>query len=367
MRKFKPFIYLMAVDGDYEYYAETTRTITAAEFGETLSGRLPARLVRLQLSTGTKTTLLTTTRSLLYNVAAENGRVAVSVIKLGVSRKSLSIDTQLLTALHTDAALTTASSLGGRINEKEETFCGGAQLLGGLSDKGELLAVDVNGDCKHEAAVTADLVGIAPDGTKRVLQDNLDEDVSYLDQAQLNSNLLLSSGPFGESISAQNVETKEIKRYWEGGNGATVDQGRDGSVATVPNNDEWLLGIIDVRGRPSSKGDLIVFPQGNPDNPVIASSTSGLTTSVKFCGAYLYELRRVPARSRREIDPRRTIDYLVGQPSKFEVILRHSSGEYIKSLGATPSMLVQARGCNGDRLELSSSHDTKAVVRSYGP
>lgn len=368
VRLVKPFTYLVAVDGDFAYQVQTTQSVPAKVLDGGTALGLPARLVRTQISTGAKTTLLTVSRSLIYGVVAEHGHVAVTLVKIAAARNSTTIDSKILTGLHTDPSLATLSSKFARVSKREDNICGSVQLVAGLADTGEVLALDVNSDCKNHLGIKLGTVGIAADGTTRTLQDDADIDALFLTRALLNSNLLVGSEGLAGGLSAVNLETKKIERYWDRGGTLIVDQAADGSIATVPDASGFFYYLGEFDDEVSSrKANMVVFPQGNADNPVIASSTAGRTFAVHFCGSYLYELRAKGKGHWPRDDPRRLLSDFSTPTLRSEVVLRHAGGEFIKSLGLTPKMIIQGYGCNGDALQLGSSTGTKLVTRSFGP
>ncbi|MGH2906416.1 MAG: hypothetical protein ACRDKI_06560 [Solirubrobacterales bacterium] len=368
VRFVKPFIYQAVVDGDYAYTLETTvklplRTIYGGGISESLG--VPTKLVRTQVSTGTKTTMLTTTRSTIYGLTARNGRVAMSLVRESArSRHRYDLDTQLLSAMHTDP-LKTIASQSAIYNEHTDAICGSGRLLSGLSNQGEFVEIAVDHDCAAKKPLDARMIAVAENGGERVIVPRLTSDVLFGGALHLSGNMLLQGNPFGGGIYALDVTTGEKRRYWATTYSFALDQADDGSLALAPEG----LGYFDLfgEGDSTSHGKLVIFPQGDENKPTIVSQTSGRTITVKFCGTRLYELRPRGRIKYSYEDPESYLSGELGAQMSLEIIERNFDGAYVKTVAVTPKASTKGYGCNGDSLTIATTKGTKLTAKVYGP
>lgn len=369
--KLKPFIYSSAVDGDLLVYARSARTLTNKQISDSL-GAFPTLVVRKNLRTGVEDVLLRSNSTAVGSIIVKGGAISLSTSKLSAGRRSVVFETSVLHAAPGANELQVLATHSGRLTVGRDSIrvCGTISGLTGASDSGNPFVSTLSGKC--------DALGFLTTETREILGldssvplDVASELLLFIDEpADVVGDRTLMTSRFSSAFGVANIRTGQFTDLWQGSATAAA-LADDGTVAIIDEFDDEYFDDFSHETAPTRP--IVIFPQGNADNPVeipIVEDGSDIS-SFKFCGPNLYVIKRLKltAKQRRaaneyyEAEP----EFGAGIVANYNVFAYDRAGAFVKEFGKTPGMKLGEVGCSGDALVAIAERGVKTTELRFQP
>lgn len=365
-RTLKPSIYASAVDGEFAYLARTTRTIDIEDVDEQ-SLSFSSEIVRQNTITGETSRVFFSGNSIVTAVVADSGRVAASVIRTSNTRRSVVIESTVLGAGSADPSMTVIANRRLRVSDVFR-LCGSLLIVNGVADDGDALASSVSGDCAGGDDLKSSLLKLRSTDSSQVLVPKQAPLDSILDRPKLVSGRLLGPNRFAQAYGTTEVSSGAFNNLWQG-QSSTSDLAPDGSVALIgrPQAFDFLGFLFPVRRE--RKLPLMRFPQGDADRAEMLARSAGRVVALRFCGANLYAVKRLPVPRRSQgSEPAQELELITNSffgDAQFRVLAYDSAGSPARDAGTTPRMNLSSVGCWTDGLVLTATRGNRATYLRY--
>lgn len=369
--KVKPFIYSSAVEGDLFVYARTARTMTRKQIVDSL-GAFPSIVVRKNLRTGTEDVLLRSTSTAVGTIVVKGGAISIGTTKLSAGRRSVAFDTSVLHGAPGAAELQVLATNSGRVTVGRSgvKVCGTLGGLIGASDAGHPLMSTLSGKC--------DKLGFLSTQTRELLALDSSTPVDVPSELILFDNIsrdlvgdrLLMRDRFSSALGVADIRTGAFKELWQDGATAAA-LADDGTVAVINEFSDDFFEDFSHETAPTTS--IVIFPQGDADNPVeIPVARDGdASSSFKFCGPNFYVIKRLEltAKQRRSADEEDeiTVGAEQAQVANYNVRVHDRAGTFVKDLGKTPGMRLADVGCSGGTLVMIAARGVKTTELRFQP
>lgn len=356
--------YGATVDGNDLYFARVTVT---PGFEDSDDLRLPMQVIRKNRTTGAETIIMQGSASIVVGLAARNGTVALSLLRISGDEDKVDVTTTLAIGSSTSEKLAIADVQTVTLKDLFD-FCGDVAILGGLSDDGEALVSNFRGTCGKVDTYETTLLGIRDAGNRRVLLRGTGDD--FVIPARMTGGRLLARNPFERAAGVADPATGAFTNLWSPGM-RSGDIAGDGTVALIGTAARAPIdGPPGEMPRPArSKYPFVVFPEGDADRPIFAARSAGKVSAVRYCGSNLYVLKPLPGRSRS--DSLETLLEAFGLydlgARRYSVQLYGTAGGFVRELAKTPAATLSSIECSGDRLALATIRGANAGALEYGP
>lgn len=369
--KLKPFIYSLAVEGDLLVYARSARTLTNKQISDSL-GAFPTLVVRKNLRTGVEDVLLRSDSTAVGAIIVKGGAISLSTTKFSAGRRSVVFDTSVLHAAPGANELQVFSTHSGRLTVGRDSIriCGTISGLTGASDSGNPFVSTLSGKC--------DALGFLTTETREILGldssvplDVASELLLFIDgPADVVGDQALMTNRFTSAFGVANIRTGEFTDLWQGSADAAA-LADDGTVAIVDEIEDESFDDFSHETAPTRP--IVIFPQGNADNPVeipIVEDGSGIS-SFKFCGPNLYVIKqlKLTAKQLRGDSDFYDDSVIVGwnRVANYNVFAYDRAGAFVKEFGKTPGMRLGEVGCSGDALVAIAVRGVKTTELRFQP
>lgn len=398
-----------AADGTALYVTSIVAKSLDRRHGGLINIRL--QLDRTDIATGVKTRLLDKLNAYPLGLYARGGKVALetgrflSAKEPGGSRNDLVARLAVYSASNSDPQLGLKSVAQLTFDGPSDQPCGHFALLGGLSDIGDPLVADVDSPCDSKTAkdledFEANLELWKSDGTRRDLGTVPLESIFYSQAYLLSGSKLLMPSPYEPATAIKDIDSGDISNLWTP-NSAVADVASDGTVALVgyPSGafDDYV-GLARSAGSssgssssgsseesieatplppgvklappPPRKYPFVLFPGGDPDNPLLLSPSRQSIRAMRICGSNLYVLDSLKQVSSRYEELPYYSDFgLYGtyENGEFEVQRYDLQGALVRRIEKTGKINFAGLGCNGDKLLLVKQIKGHVAAKEIAP